>query len=309
MKVLLVAMPWQMVESPSLPIGILKACAARCRERHDVVDYYANIAWSDYLLEHGRISPDDYSYVANVGVWHAVGDWVFAGPLYGDVRWRTDRYLDYARRRELPVGSTLAMRELAFGFVDTALDHVIATGADVVAFSSTFSQNTASLALARRVKEHSPGVVTVLGGSNCDGPMGAALHRNFPFLDYVVSGEGEVAFVALLDALTGDRDVSGVPGLCWRDGSGRQRARREPHRRAGQTRARAGVLARLLVGREAPLHVLRPERAGDDVPVEAGGGVPRRTRLARHRAPPPRRRDGRQHPRPHLRARAVAEAA
>ena len=50
-------------------------------------------------------------------------------------------------------------------------------GARVVGFSSTFQQNTASFALARRLKQRYPGIVTVFGGANFDGEMGLELVR------------------------------------------------------------------------------------------------------------------------------------
>jgi ribosomal peptide maturation radical SAM protein 1 len=224
-KVLLVSMPWQMVDSPPLPIGILTACAARCREVPEVEEYHASLDWCDYLMEHtgGAVTPDDYTYVAEVGVWHSVGDWVFAGALYDDPDWRTDVFAAYLERHGMHPHRWYEMRALTFGFLDQAVERVLASGADVVGFSTTFSQNAASLALARRVKRRRPDVVTLFGGGNCDGPMGPALHRNFPWVDYVVSGEGELAFVALLDALSARRPVTDVPGLCWRDDDGAQR--------------------------------------------------------------------------------------
>jgi ribosomal peptide maturation radical SAM protein 1 len=73
------------------------------------------------------------------------------------------------------------------------------------------------------VKELAPGTTTVFGGANCDGPQGAALHRNFEYVDFVVRGEGEIAFPRLLAALRdGDADdLAAIPGLCRRDVRGR----------------------------------------------------------------------------------------
>src|SRR5262249_33917252 len=75
-----------------------------------------------------------------------------------------------------------------------------------------------------------PDLPVVLGGSNCDGPMGAALQRSFPFVDYVVRREGERPLRALLAALASsgrDEALAAIPGLCWwQDGA--QRANPEP---------------------------------------------------------------------------------
>jgi ribosomal peptide maturation radical SAM protein 1 len=80
-------------------------------------------------------------------------------------------------------------------------------------------QNVPSLAFAAELKRRRPDVKVVLGGGNCDGPMGAALHRNFEFLDYVVSGEGERAIVELLAAHEAGAQpdmLRPIGGLCWR---------------------------------------------------------------------------------------------
>ncbi|MET4214740.1 hypothetical protein [Bradyrhizobium sp. LA2.1] len=59
----------------------------------------------------------------------------------------------------------------------------------------------------------------MMGGGNCDGPQGMAIHRNFPCLDFVVRGEGETAFDQLLEHLaSGKKSFFAVPNLCWRDG-------------------------------------------------------------------------------------------
>src|SRR5215216_500857 len=44
--------------------------------------------------------------------------------------------------------------------------------AHVVGFTSMFMQNVASFAMARRLKARNPGLVTVMGGANCEWPMG-----------------------------------------------------------------------------------------------------------------------------------------
>lgn len=88
------------------------------------------------------------------------------------------------------------LHELAPLFVRETAAKIAATAPDVVGFTTTFAQNAAALAAARVVKELAPGTTTVFGGANCDGPQGAALHRNFEYVDFVVRGEGEIAFPA-----------------------------------------------------------------------------------------------------------------
>ena len=99
---------------------------------------------------------------------------------------------------------------------------MLARGPRVVGCTSTFNQHCAALALTRRVKELDPTVITVLGGGNCEGEMGLTTTRQFPWVDFVVSGEAEELFPpfckTLLDARGADIPEAefpyGVFGAC-----------------------------------------------------------------------------------------------
>jgi len=222
MRICLVSMPWHLLETPCLPVGLLHARIGACRERHEVADYYGNLRWAEFLGERtaGEISSADYAYVADRGIWHAMGDWIFASALHDDPRWQEETFRAYLDRRGLDPGTSVRMREHAQEFCDLAAAEILAREPDLVGFSSTFQQNVASLSVARRIKRLRPATKIVFGGGNCDGPMGPALHRGFPFLDYVISGEGEIAFVALVDALAAGRRLDDVPGLAHRGDGG-----------------------------------------------------------------------------------------
>jgi ribosomal peptide maturation radical SAM protein 1 len=68
-----------------------------------------------------------------------------------------------------------------------------------------FSQNTASFAMARLIKKQNPAVTTVIGGANCEAPMGGEIARQVPAIDYVFSGPSLVSFAELVQhRLDGD---------------------------------------------------------------------------------------------------------
>lgn len=222
MNLCLVTMPWQSLDVPSLPVSILAAKVRESRPGAEVQTSYANIRWAEYVLEHtdGRVTPDDYSDVVEDGLFHGLGDWVFTSALYGDADWPEERYEAHPATPHVHDGPARQMRALAPGFIRQAAAEILASDPDVVGLSSTFMQNVPSLALAFELKRRRPAVRVALGGGNCDGPMGAALHRNFAALDYVVSGEGELTLIALLDAIDAGEDpdvLAGISGLCWRN--------------------------------------------------------------------------------------------
>jgi ribosomal peptide maturation radical SAM protein 1 len=231
MRTVLVQLPWGAIDTPSLALGILRTVAAD--HGHEVLVRYANLDFVDWIAERHPFTAADYRYYAEASYFQSAGDWVFAGALNdGEVRPGADRhFLDFladtgATPAEL--ATTRAVHDLAAGFVDELAAELVALEPDLVGFTTTFQQNTAALATAKALHRLRPGLPVVFGGANCDGAQGAALHRNFPFVDLVVRGEAELAFPALLAALESGGDLSGIGGLCWRDADGRSHANPQP---------------------------------------------------------------------------------
>ncbi|MER5985516.1 RiPP maturation radical SAM C-methyltransferase [Streptomyces sp. NPDC001787] len=223
MRVLLVNMPWSPIDLPSLALGILKRGVDERVPGATATVLHANLEFTDWVTARTEFAPTDYEYYSLSSYFMGCGDWVFSSALYDDPSWREAEFTE-AMRTKLSKSRMRMSHELhrmAPDFVAEIARRIVDEAPDVVGFTSTFQQNTAALAAARQVKRLAPHIRTVIGGANCDAEQGAALHRNFPFLDYVVRGEGEAAFPQLLSALAAEESLSGVPGLCHRgeDGS------------------------------------------------------------------------------------------
>ncbi|GAA2051999.1 RiPP maturation radical SAM C-methyltransferase [Streptomyces cheonanensis] len=220
MRVSFVSMPWQSLDMPSLQVGLLRTLVTTTRPADTVTEYHGWLHWAEFLLDRsaGALSPTDYMSVANDQIFDGFGDWVFSGVLYDDPDWGTEQLIRYAGKTGTPIDTVLGMRPHAADFIDAAAEEILRSSPDVVGMTTTFLQNVPSLALAKELKRRRPGVLTVLGGSNCDGPMGHALHRNHRFVDYVVRGEAEGALPDLLARIEEGARPADVPGLCWWDG-------------------------------------------------------------------------------------------
>ncbi len=154
-----------------------------------------------------------------------VGDWVFAHLVDERVEARADLYV-----RDVLLGDhesyfspdvtaeVLRIRDRASAFLDECLAGRAWEQYSIVGFTTSFQQNCASLALARRLKQRHPQIQIVFGGANCEGEMGIALHRRHRFLDYVVSGEAELVLPHLLAAVAQGRRPASMPGLIVREG-------------------------------------------------------------------------------------------
>jgi len=216
--VVLVTMPWDILGSPSLALGTLHQVLLDAGI--PVASRSLKLRWMEYLLRHqelegaDRIALADYAVVACAG--GGLGDWVFAeppiAPRAGIAEYRAcladRRSPDWLRKLD-------EMRRLAPGFLDECAATLLAARPRVVGFTTTFCQNLASLALARRLKDADPTIRIVFGGSNCEGPMGAELQRSFPWIDVVVRGEGEAVVPDLVRALRAGEPPPPAPGLCY----------------------------------------------------------------------------------------------
>jgi ribosomal peptide maturation radical SAM protein 1 len=86
----------------------------------------------------------------------------------------------------------------------------------IIGFTSMFHQNVASVTLAKMIKDLYPTVRIVFGGAHYDGEMGLEYFRAFPWIDYVVVGEGEEPFPALVRQILDGGDGPPPPGVAYR---------------------------------------------------------------------------------------------
>lgn len=219
MRITLVCMPWHSLDRPSLALGIIQQLARARPDPPTVSVLYGNLRWAECLRQNG-FSLTDYFKISDFGIFLGMGDWAFSAALYGTAGWKADEYAGYLAAKGIDPRPIVAMQRLAPAFIDRLAGEILADAPDLVGFTTTFMQNVPSLALARRLKQARPELITLFGGGNCDGVMGSCLHRNFRDLDFVVRGEAEATFPALLDAIGGQGELASISGLCWREPDG-----------------------------------------------------------------------------------------
>jgi radical SAM superfamily enzyme YgiQ (UPF0313 family) len=103
--------------------------------------------------------------------------------------------------------------------LEEATAKVEALRPDVLGISATTISINNGARIAAAVKERLPHVTTVVGGPHVSAVPAQTLQA-FPAFDYGVSGEGEIAFFALLDALASGSATRGLPGVVDRDADG-----------------------------------------------------------------------------------------
>lgn len=222
-RVLLLNMPFGALGRPALGLSLLKPLLARRGVECDIG--YLSFAFADF------IGGDDYAWVSSALPHTAfAGDWCFTDALYGPRPGADEAYARQILAEQWGLdGHALLrlrrIRSLVEPFLDHCLESIDWSRYRLVGFTSTFEQNLASLALAARLKAAHPEIFLLFGGANWEGAMGEELHRRFPFVDAVCSGEGEESLPRVVEAVFGGTDeaLDEIPGIVFR--------------RAGETRA------------------------------------------------------------------------
>lgn len=221
-RIVFISMPFAESDRPALGLSLLKAELSAAGMMSRI--YYANLRYA------ARIGPYLYQFVAGgrPATHHLLGEWVFAPWLDPDPapRARDTRYVDSIARQfhstadwwdqhvgGSPTSAVTEMRRHIAPFLEECLGVADWTRVKLVGFTSCFQQQVPSLVLARLLKERYPHLTVVFGGANVESVMGEAVLRTFPFVDAVVSGEGDPVIAPLAEAVLSGRDPSGIPGV------------------------------------------------------------------------------------------------
>jgi ribosomal peptide maturation radical SAM protein 1 len=229
MRTVLVSMPFMGLDRPSIQLGLLKAIGEEqgfaVRTLHANLDFAAQIGADYYRTLAEKRGP-------------LVGDWLFSVAAFGAEAPDPDgRLLDeFAEELSYLTATRQELRDRLLrtrdndvpALLDSLVDSYPWGEVRVVGFSCTFQQNTASFALARRLKRRYPHLVTVFGGANFDGEMGLELVRSIESIDLAVTGEADASFPRLLRTLASGADPATVPGVSRRVGDRLVAAAPEP---------------------------------------------------------------------------------
>lgn len=233
--VALIAMPFGPVLFPSIGLSLLQPALAR--RGFSSRTFYFSL---DYAERRGLRFYTGIAQSRRPPLGKLPGEWIFGGQLWDRTPEDIQRYIDEILKKRLP-GVRRAKRPLARYLIDRVVaaeadagafilecrDKLLQARPRIAAFTSVFQQHAASLALARRLKEADPSIITVMGGSNCEAEMGAETCRQYPWIDAVVSGEGDLAFPELVRRILAGEPFDDMPGVYTRGNIDRVFAQRK----------------------------------------------------------------------------------
>ena len=214
-QVALVNMPFSYSKYPSIQLGTLSALL---KSKGVPVDcHHLNVRFAH------KIGVPLYEMICEKRA--LFGEWLFSYLLFRDNPKRAEYprvfkpvFEQVARESGQPISffEDMATRT-APQFLTWAMTAIDWGQYKLVGFTSTFDQNVASLTLAKMIKDLYPEVKIVFGGANYDGEMGMEYFRAFPFIDYVVVGEGEEVVPALVHQVLEDKSEAVPNGVIFRE--------------------------------------------------------------------------------------------
>lgn len=191
-RIVLINMPFANLAMPSIALTQLKyVVEAEFGDRVSSEVLYLNQEFANYLgldfYEFLTGSPESQN--------SGLGEWFFRQAAFPDQPNNASPYLTRYFPFRTEQANTLKSRILEKrrgleAFLDRLIDKYRLHEADLVGFTSMFMQNVSSFAMARKLKARRPEIVTVMGGANCESPMGQVIARHVPQVDFVFSGPG-----------------------------------------------------------------------------------------------------------------------
>jgi ribosomal peptide maturation radical SAM protein 1 len=220
LDVLLINMPFGLNYIPSLGLSLLKQAVKR-KGYSALIKYYA-------LKFTKLIGEGIYFSISEGKPTDLLGEWLFSGTLFENLPEDTQYISNIlnnnpAKHVRNKFGTSLSaedsirlikdIKSKAEPFINNCLEEIISINPKIVGFSTSFQQNIASLALAKRIKKNLPETVIIFGGANCEGEMGIEIIKKFPFVDIVFSGEADEVFPELVAKIINKENYSELPGV------------------------------------------------------------------------------------------------
>src|SRR5262249_52343982 len=190
-RICLINMPFAVLQAPSLALTQLKAVIEERFNNEVLVEiHYINHDFAKFV---GLNAYEFMSASIETSLTTGIGDWLFRQSAFPDLVDNTERYLKrYYRHQDEKTKSLKRLiaetRRGLEGFFDRIIQKYKLDRANLVGFTSMFAQNVSSMALARKIKIINPEIISVMGGANCESPMGQEIAKNVPEIDFVFSG-------------------------------------------------------------------------------------------------------------------------
>ena len=190
LKVALINMPFADANRPSASLTQFKYLLEQKEGISAEIHYLNQDAYHYFGPDLVQAISDQYT--------SGLGDWVFRLIAFPHLRDNFQTYIarHFPQKDAVTRGLIRDLLRKRYGlpaFLDKLIDENGLAEADIVGFTSMFSQNVASFAMAKKLKDRRPEIITIMGGANCETPMGEELVKHVPQIDFTFSGPSHVS--------------------------------------------------------------------------------------------------------------------
>jgi len=147
------------------------------------------------------IASPDYNgrgRIINPAYWFLRSYYKFASKNYNKIHW-VDTHFDYITDNQI------------------IIDKILEEKVDILCMSIYLWNKDQYLTIAKKVKEKNPKIIVVAGGPELDAYKNATFWQEHEVLDYVVYGDGELAFKFLLDHIVAGESLENAVNLVTKE--------------------------------------------------------------------------------------------
>jgi ribosomal peptide maturation radical SAM protein 1 len=212
--VLLIVPAFHALRYPCQAVHILQACGQEAGFRVQVL--YANIVLASVIGE------EAYAKICDAPGGSFAGERFFARSAFGlpplgrragqmfkadwvigpDKNWEIRPDFDcYDCTQPVTLSELRLLERYAKGYLNSLAGEICERGYRIVGCTTMFEQTNASASLLNRIKNLRKDIITIIGGANCEGEMGRGIASLPSGIDYIFSGESEVAFPKFVRAI------------------------------------------------------------------------------------------------------------
>ncbi len=211
--ILLIVPPIAMFENPVLGVHILQALAREKGYKAEVL--YLNVLLASII---GFERNEYITFSLRELPWMMLHERLFARAAYGlpQMGRSIEHCFDEAvavsggephnrmfyTQEHTDLGIYRDIENLLGGFLDETAAAIAKLNYKMIGCSVRMGQVNCTVALTERIKELQPGVITLVGGSNCEDQLADGIASITPAIDYIFSGESETTFPEFLGNLS-----------------------------------------------------------------------------------------------------------
>lgn len=210
LHVALVSMPWASPYRPSIQLGALSAYVQSKRPSTELECFHYSLSVVDYL---------DYKVVKGLsdGQYSSwVAEAISAYFLYPQHQKKLLNFFKKEFDGDLQFIHNNILSPYEEFLVN--LETVDWDKFDCIGFSVSLCQTFSTVLAAKKIRDITKEALLLLGGPAVTGLVGQSLLKEYPFIDFVVNGEGERPLISIIDSLEAEnKNLTSIKGIISAD--------------------------------------------------------------------------------------------